>query len=174
MVNRRQTRQASRLQDVLSARQYNSAGRDEPVESNLVPNDTAAPHEGHKKITSPPAVQSSGSSTNKANQDTPSESMPKVRSRLHVRRSAGRPRLDANNGGAVLSEVCLRENLLEVNVSLSRLRIVEIRSDALNGPTDSKRKLLLKRPGSVQQIWKTGLIWLLPQSLTIRLRSRPR
>ncbi|KAE8366868.1 hypothetical protein BDV27DRAFT_143244 [Aspergillus caelatus] len=30
--------------------------------------------------------------------------MPKVRSRLHVRRSAGRPRLEASNGGAVLSE----------------------------------------------------------------------
>ncbi|KAK6823332.1 hypothetical protein RU639_006062 [Aspergillus parasiticus] len=104
MVNRRQTRQASRLQDVLSARQYISIGRDDSAESELVPNDTVVSNEGQEKISSQPAVQGSELPTEKANQDTPSKSMPKVGSRLHVQRSAGRPRLDASNGGAVLSE----------------------------------------------------------------------
>ncbi|KAB8223922.1 hypothetical protein BDV33DRAFT_199968 [Aspergillus novoparasiticus] len=104
MVNRRQARQASRLQDVLSARQYISTGQDGSVGSDLVPNDTVVPNEGQGNISSQPAVQGSELPTKKPNQDTPSESMPKMRSRLHVRRSVGRPRLDANNGGAVLSE----------------------------------------------------------------------
>ncbi|RAQ42743.1 hypothetical protein AFGD_010040 [Aspergillus flavus] len=104
MVNRRQTRQASRLQDVLSARQYISTGQEGSVESDLVPNDTVVPNAGQEKISSQPAVQDSELPTEKANQDIPSENIPKVRSRLHVRRSAGRPRLDASNGGAVLSE----------------------------------------------------------------------
>ena len=105
MENRRQTRQASRLQDVLSARRYISADRGASVEPEPVSNVVAVPSEGHEKIISSPAVQSSESPTEKANQDPPSDSMPKVLSRLHVRRSAGRPRLDASSGGAVLSEV---------------------------------------------------------------------
>ncbi|OGM41650.1 hypothetical protein ABOM_009975 [Aspergillus bombycis] len=104
MVNRRQTLQTSRLQDVLSARQYLSADRGASVEPGPVPNRMVASSEGHGKIISSPTVQSPESPTEKANQDTPSDSMPKVLSRLHVRRSAGRPRLDASNGGAVLSE----------------------------------------------------------------------
>ncbi|KAE8321583.1 hypothetical protein BDV39DRAFT_197466 [Aspergillus sergii] len=78
MVNRRQTRQASRLQDVLSARQYISTGRDSSVESDLVPNGTVVPNEGQEKISSQPKVQDSELPTEKANQDTPSESMPKL------------------------------------------------------------------------------------------------
>ncbi|KAE8407381.1 hypothetical protein BDV37DRAFT_279915 [Aspergillus pseudonomiae] len=104
MENRRQTRQASRLQDVLSARRYISADRGASVEPEPVSNVVAVPSEGHEKIISSPAVQSSESPTEKANQDPPSDSMPKVLSRLHVRRSAGRPRMDASSGGAVLSE----------------------------------------------------------------------
>ncbi|KAF7589550.1 hypothetical protein BBP40_004173 [Aspergillus hancockii] len=105
MVRPRLTHPDPRLQDVLSARQYISADQGDSVEPELEPTPPIASKTGHETTISSSTGQSAESSpTEKADQTTAPDAMAKSRSRLHVRRSTGRPRLDPKTGGGILSE----------------------------------------------------------------------
>ncbi|KAB8231145.1 bZIP transcription factor [Aspergillus alliaceus] len=104
MVNPWQTSPDSRLQDMLSARQYILAECDGSAKSELVPTETIVSDGEQEQTISSTAQRAESSHTEKAKQDKPSKNMSKLRSRRNVCRSSGRPRLDAGSGEAILSE----------------------------------------------------------------------
>lgn len=119
MPNTRKSHPNTHLQELLSACQYITVDQDRSTGTGFTPNDTIAPNKDRANISSPIAPSTQSSHIKNVDEDTPQE-MTALRSRLHARRSAGRPRLGAT-GEAILSEVSLQVLFSAVNVSLLSL-----------------------------------------------------
>ncbi|GAM42054.1 hypothetical protein TCE0_043r15685 [Talaromyces pinophilus] len=105
MPNARQSHPNAHLQEVLSARKYITVDQDRSIDTGSTFTDTIASNKERANIVSSPIAPSTrtrSSLTKKVDKDTP-KPMVALRSRLHARRSAGRPRLGAT-GEAILSE----------------------------------------------------------------------
>ncbi|EEA19916.1 hypothetical protein PMAA_006830 [Talaromyces marneffei ATCC 18224] len=90
---------STHLQDILSARRYTTANQDDSVSTDTI----ASNRVRAKTISSSIAPSAPSTPTKEVREETPPEHMPVLRSRRHMRRSAGRPRLEAA-GEAILSE----------------------------------------------------------------------
>ena len=129
MPNTRQSHTNAHLQEVLSACQYITVDQHRSIDTGSTFADTIASNKERANIVLSPIAPSTRSSlTKKVDEDTP-KPMAALCSRLHARRSAGRPRLGAT-GEAILSEVSPVALLLR-----SQCKLTFIIEPSRSGPT---------------------------------------